>query len=70
MEVGDMGSSAWDILRDGGETRKVQELNGEGTLGLSLPRDVLAAHGVEKGDSLPVDHDEDSGEVTVYLPES
>jgi len=69
METENMGSSAWDILRDGGETRKVQELNGEGTLGLSLPREVLAAHGVEKGDSLPVDHDEESGEVTVYLPE-
>jgi hypothetical protein len=64
-----MASTAWDILRDGGETRKVQELNGEGTLGLSLPKDVLDEHGVEKGDSLPVDHDEESGEVTVYLPE-
>lgn len=65
-----MGSSALDILRDGGETRKVQELNGEGTLGLSLPKDVLDDHGVEKGDSLPINHDPESGEVTVFLPES
>jgi len=47
-------------------TRSVTR-QGEGSLGISLPRDILRQHGIEKGDEVPIEYDEQDGAVAVRL---
>jgi hypothetical protein len=63
-----MAVDIWEVLSDGGETRRVQDMNSEGTRGLSLPKDALDQHGVKKGDDLPVKHVPEDNKIEIYLP--
>ena len=63
-----MAVNLWDVLSDGGGTRRVQDMNSEGTLGVSLPRDALESRGVSKGDDLPMQYVEDEQKIEIYLP--
>ena len=47
-------------------SRTIMEV-GDGSLGNSLPRGFLRRHGVEKGDEVFIDPDDDEKTITIHL---
>lgn len=51
-------------------SRSVQELNDNGTMGVSLPMGLLSMHDIEPGDEIQIKNiDTAAGELTLSLPD-
>lgn len=62
-----MSVDLWEVLSNG-STRRIQDMNSEGTLGISLPREAITSSDAAKGDDVPVQYIEDEQKVEIYLP--
>lgn len=44
------GDTVFDVIRNGAWKRKIRDINGQGDLGISIPKDVTDEQKVEEGD--------------------
>jgi hypothetical protein len=63
-----MVRSLWNILTDGGETRKILDTNGHGTPGVSFDPQLLDRYELDYGDHVAVEFDEETDTLEVHFP--